>query len=138
MTPGAKTLDAVKEFRAWFDEARLRLSNSIRVEVRLPGNESKYSNHAMLGLFSGDGVSGDIRCHLAITGGDCVDLTTAILSGAIDAHGTAIAGGNVEYIVQDMRLQKNLRCKDTPIKDVPHLRAVLDEHLCDFIDLVSR
>jgi hypothetical protein len=119
------SLDAVKVLQEWFAGARLRLPNNIAVEIRLPAKDSSQ-NAAMVGL-----VAGDIVCSISLSGGASIDYTILAYTRATSNYGA------IEYIVQDMKPNKNLRCKDIMLDELPQVVSNLDECFDDFLKLAS-
>jgi len=140
VTHSIAKLDIAAEVQKWFSISRLRIPNRIRADLR-SSNKQPRSNSALIWLFAETAYSSDIRCHLAVVGGDSMDPTIAVKLKAIGPDGTNNAYGSLEYIVHDMKAKRGLkdaiRCEDVLIHDSAHLRTTLDNCLDDFIALTS-
>lgn len=125
-----ESIDIIEILQTWFSEARLRLSNKIKAELKLP-EQHNNTQLAALWLYAGDGNLEDIRCHLAVAGSDSIDPTILAYTKAISPYAA------IEYIVENMNPRKNLRCKDIMVKNLDDLKTHLDECLDDFILLTK-
>lgn len=110
-------LDPEQELTSWFEEARLTLSNEIRVERRVPKDKAAKTS-ATLGL-----IGKSVICTITVFSGGYINVNEEVY-------------GNVEYIIHRDG-EKQGRCKDTIIKDAAHLRAVLDECFNDYLSSIS-
>jgi len=92
------TLDAPKELQDWFAESRLKLSNRVVVEIRLPTGHKSHLNEAVVGL-SAD----NIVCSIALSSGRSIDHTILAYTKAAANYAA------IEYIVLDVMTNSNLK-----------------------------
>lgn len=109
-------LDAANALQELFSEARLKLSNRIKAEIRLPDPGSPY-NSAELSL-----IIENMICTITIFGGGYINITEEVY-------------GNIEYIVIDITTGSNLTSKSVILEDFVHLGMIFNDYLDDFIKL---